>query len=416
MREKPLSTRARRSRSSKLSAFRSASVASVANVASASRSARVEDPPGVVPADARGRPGSRPTQVIGAATAAAKPPPVAATATAGRLAARRRPASPSAIARPRKPLPGRELAPDGVRVEPVRGGAAQAAPVGVEEVAVGGIGVEQRGSLLDEHLEHGLDVQLAGDDLGRVEQRALPFEAELVLPRADAPCGCRDPSSRATASASARSIRSRHAGRPGGGRSTPIVRSNTDDRRRQHGAGAERRAGHSLPPRRARRATSATATVALRAHRPPFETGRRAGERRAGSRRGGPGLRRSSSAAPPASPRRRGSATRPSAARRLLDGDPQHGVEVELRAHLARDRRHEPLAVERVLERRRRPGTLEREGGLGGERPQRPELLRREGAPLARGRDHEHGDHPLAGEQRDERGALARRPPRQRPG
>ena len=51
---------------------------------------------------------------------------------------------------------------------------------------------------------------------------------------------------------------------------------------------------------------------------------------------------------------------------RLLDGDPEDGLEVELRAHLPADRSHEPLSLERILERGRRARPLEGERRLGG--------------------------------------------------
>ena len=78
-------------------------------------------------------------------------------------------------------------------------------------------------------------------------------------------------------------------------------------------------------------------------------------------------------------PRRggRSSASAPSAAPTSSTRDAHDRLEVELRTHLARDRREQPLAVERILQARRRSRRpLERDRRLGRERPQRPELLR----------------------------------------
>ena len=96
---------------------------------------------------------------------------------------------------------------------------------------------------------------------------------------------------------------------------------------------------------------------------------------------------------------------------RLLDGHPDDRVEVELRAHLARDRRQQPLALEGVLERRRRTGPLQGERRLGRDRSQRAELLGGERAMLVGRGDREHGDHALAGDQRDEGRAAGADPP-----
>src|SRR5581483_5881575 len=93
----------------------------------------------------------------------------------------------------------------------------------------------------------------------------------------------------------------------------------------------------------------------------------------------------------------------PQRAPELLQGDPQHRLEIELGANLAGDRRQQPLPLERLLERRGRLGALER---LRRERPQRAELPGRERPALAGGRDREHADHPLAGDERDEGRAL----------
>ena len=58
-------------------------------------------------------------------------------------------------------------------------GAAQNAALGVDEVAVGRVRVEQLGHLLDEPFEHRLDLELARHDLRGVQQRCLLVEPSL---------------------------------------------------------------------------------------------------------------------------------------------------------------------------------------------------------------------------------------------
>ena len=57
----------------------------------------------------------------------------------------------------------------------------QNAALGVDEVAVGRVRVEQLGHLLHETFEHRLDLELARHDLRGVEQRCLLVEPSLVL-------------------------------------------------------------------------------------------------------------------------------------------------------------------------------------------------------------------------------------------
>ena len=61
----------------------------------------------------------------------------------------------------------------------------------------------------------------------------------------------------------------------------------------------------------------------------------------------------------------------------LLHSDPEHGVEVELGANLASDRGDEPLTLERLRERVRRPRAVERERGFGGQGLEQRELVAR---------------------------------------
>ena len=81
----------------------------------------------------------------------------------------------------RKRLVGRELELDQLRRQPVDGGAAERAAPGVEQVAVGGLDVQELRHLDDEPLEDGLDAKLARHHLRGVDERRLPSESLLVL-------------------------------------------------------------------------------------------------------------------------------------------------------------------------------------------------------------------------------------------
>ena len=52
-------------------------------------------------------------------------------------------------------------------------GAAQDSALPVEQVAVGGLAIEQPRDLVDEPLEHRLELELARDDLGRTQECRL---------------------------------------------------------------------------------------------------------------------------------------------------------------------------------------------------------------------------------------------------
>ena len=60
-------------------------------------------------------------------------------------------------------------------------GAPQDAALGVDEVAVGRVRVEELGHLLHEPFEHRFDLELAGHDLRGVQKRRLLVEPSLVL-------------------------------------------------------------------------------------------------------------------------------------------------------------------------------------------------------------------------------------------
>ena len=162
---------------------------------------------------------------------------------------------PRARRRRREPWSGENSNPTSARVEAVHRGAAKHAALGVEQVAVGRVGVEQLGHLLDEPLEHGLELELARHDLRRVQQRAPAARAAAGSRRAGRRCAAPRPSSRCDG-ARRRScspgeqlaIRRRPARRP----PTAI-----ETRRRDAARAAARRARRSAPhPARAARGSA----------------------------------------------------------------------------------------------------------------------------------------------------------------
>ena len=89
---------------------------------------------------------------------------------------------PAALDRLRGGTPARgELEADELRGHSVHGDTAQDAAAGVEEIAVGGVRVEELGDLVDEALEHGLEAQLRGERLGGAEERGLLLEPPLAV-------------------------------------------------------------------------------------------------------------------------------------------------------------------------------------------------------------------------------------------
>ena len=95
---------------------------------------------------------------------------------------------------------GRELEADERRIEPVDGGAAQHAPLDVEEAAVGAVDAEQLRHLLDEPLQHELELELARHRARRLQQRRLLAPAgagsRSAAVRSRAPSRSRAPPSR----------------------------------------------------------------------------------------------------------------------------------------------------------------------------------------------------------------------------
>ena len=89
-------------------------------------------------------------------------------------------------------------------------------------------------------------------------------------------------------------------------------------------------------------------------------------------------------------------------AARLLDGDPKHLVDVQLRPDARRDACDESLTLQRLREIERRTRAVERSRALTRELLQRIQLIRRESPPLRRGARDENGDHALRDDERNE--------------
>ena len=78
-------------------------------------------------------------------------------------------------------LLGRELEADELQLEPVYGRAAQSSALTVQQVTIGRLAVEESRDFVDEPPEHGLELQLAGDDLRRAQKRRLLLKPSVVL-------------------------------------------------------------------------------------------------------------------------------------------------------------------------------------------------------------------------------------------
>ena len=90
---------------------------------------------------------------------------------------RSRPRDGPRLARPSPHPAPAELEADQRLVEPVHGGAAEHAPLVVEQVAVGRVGTEELRHLLDEPAQHRVELELARHDLRSVQERRLLREA-----------------------------------------------------------------------------------------------------------------------------------------------------------------------------------------------------------------------------------------------
>ena len=298
MLEKPRCTRACRDRSSYVSAFRSASAASEAKAAmtSVSRSPNRRSSRAAAPSTPRVSPES----TIGAKILLVNPSYASCGIGRGRRGAARddRAAAPDGLRR--SALVGRELEADEVVGQPVHRRAAQHAPALVVEVDVRGVEAEQRGELVDEPLQHRLDLELGGDVLRGAEQALL--EAHLLLALAEQPRDANGEPGLARDGLGDGDVgRGPVAGRRAMQREDADHLVEDDDRRRKRRAGADRAQllapageGRRAPDRSRRRRPRRFSARAARGSRPAA----RASRRRAARARSRPTPRRSACSRP----------------------------------------------------------------------------------------------------------------------
>ena len=287
-------------------------------------------------------------------------------------------------------------------------GAPQDSALGVEQVAVDGLGAKQPGNLVDQALEDGVQLQLARDHLRGLEQRALLAEPALVLLQQPGRVDCepdlvRDGFGDRDVSVGPRArsgvVQAKHADHP----------VEDDHRRREDGARAE--PVQDLAPAEER--VFELRRVAHVGDRDRASlAGREVGGRQALDRFLAD---RRETLGEPLRPHRQPLArlTEPQeaargteGAARLGDGHARDGVEIVHGTDAPRDLGHQSLAREGLVQGRRRSRPVERDCRLACDRLHQPELLRRERAPLARRRKDEHAGHPLVDGERHERGAL----------
>ncbi len=282
---------------------------------------------------------------------------------------------------------GRELEADQLARESVDGLAPQDLAVGIEDEAVRRVRLEQGGDLRDQALEDGVQLQVAGEHPGGVEERALPREPLPVLAQetgdvdsygnlAGDGLGERDLVVRPRPRLAAME------------REDADQLVEDDDRRREDGTAAEPTHRVTAPERPVVELRRSVDVVDR--DRPPLaggevrdQEGRRLDDRlqaRRGPLRGELLVVREPDETPVDRERPPG----------LLDRDAQETLGVELRAHLRGDARHQPLARERVAQSR---GHGRDRLGLGG-------LIRRRlGLPAATSREQQAGraDHGAGG-------------------
>ena len=291
--------------------------------------------------------------------------------------------------------------------QPVDRGAAQRLPSRVVQVDVGRPDTEERSELVDETLEHRIELELGRDVLGGAEE--APLDAQLLVVLREEPRDVQRDARLPRDRLGDGDVRSRPAGHRGSVQREHAERLVEDpDRRRQHSAaadlaervdGAERgvadrdvrfdvahRDRPLLPQREVRdRQPLRVPADRLDLGRVPFERDRRPVV----------GIAESDERA-----------LRAKCPRGLLDRDAHHGVEVELRPELGRDPADHALTLERVGERGRRAKPIERECRLVGERLEEREVVAREHPAGRRAGDGEHGEHASLRHERDERRAL----------
>ncbi len=287
--------------------------------------------------------------------------------------------------------------------------ASQQLAVGLQDPAVRRIGADERHDLLHQPVDDRLEVQVARQHLGRLDQRLLLPEALLVL--AEQPGGMDGEAELAGDGLGERDL----ACLPGPDLA-PVQAEHPDhavedeDRRGDGGKrtqgeegvrASERgilaelavrldvRDGHGAAVARGKvhgRQVRSLVAHRLDSRRVPFcEHGHRL-----------PALAEPDEATRDAADRLRG----------LLDGDLEDGVEVELGADATADLRDQPLALECGLQGFARPCPAEGEGRFAGHAPDGVELGLREAPVGVLGHDDEHAGHLALGDDGNERGAL----------
>ncbi len=407
--EKPRCTRACRARSAKTSAFRSASEARCANVSSSAswRSAKVparsaQTPS--TPADAAADDDRRVHHLREPRVRRARRRPLGL----GEPAPQQRPPAGERLAH--RPL-GRDAAADLGGGQPVDGAAAEGAVVAVEDPAVGGVGADEPDGLRDEPLEDAVGVEVLGEHLGRVEQRRLLVEAVAVL--REQPAGVDRQADLLRDGLEERDLVRRPAARLVAVGGEDPDRPVADDHRRRHGGPRAERDQVLAPLERLLR------LEVVDHHRAPLGSGE-LGDRETIHGRG-----RVEPLAPPLAQHLGRAAlvdepheapVRVERRRRLRRGHVEHRGDVEVRAQALRERRQQPLPLERIRERRTRAEPLERDRGVRDKLAGQRDLLAAERARRGRRRDAQDADHRLLDDERDEqRAAGAADPLREAP-
>ena len=308
---------------------------------------------------------------------------------------------------PDRPL-GRDLPPDVPLGDADDCPAPQQLPVGLEDPAIGRIGAGERDDLLDEAADDGLEMQVAGENLRGLDQRLLLAEALLVLAQEPRRVDGEPDLPR-------HGLRQRDLACLPGHRLGTVEAENPDqaveeeDRRGQRRPRPEVEQGLRAPERRVAEDLAVGGDVFDRDGAP---LARSEVQRREVRRCVADGLdvgrvpfrEHGHRLALPAEPDE--TARHADGLGRLLDGDLEHRVEVELRADAQADLRDEPLAVEGRPQRLRRACPAERESRLARETLHDVDLRLGEIAVARRAHDDEHACDLALRDERDERSAL----------
>ena len=274
--------------------------------------------------------------------------------------------------------------------KPVHRRASEGAAIGVEQVAVGRVDGEELRDLVDQELEHRVELELAPERLGRPQEARLLLEPARVLleqarrvqrQRRLAGHGLHD-----------RHVRVRPRLRAG-----PVEAEHPDDLvEREKGRGQD---GARLELAQRFAPAEARVVELLRGLDVPDRDRPALPEREVGDRERGRAVadRLGACREPFGDDRHRltrlaqpdEAAVHGEGGADLRDGDLEERLDVELRPHPRADARHEPLALERLRERGGRLRPLERERGVARERLHERDLLGGERPPLARRRGDE---------------------------